>query len=278
MQSQHGHCGQSVVSLTGGHGDEDMLQYRAPQPLTSDKLGSRIFSPFAYRMIRESMVVPVGYLEAIELSIWLPIVWRNQAGGHQLVTVRSLIPGESGVPADSIANLHALPLIALAYPLMYPPGQPVVPQGSRWIDSELVDQPTDAGAPIVDIAGKPTKGATMRMRALDDFAEQLPATEAITRFLVEKNLLEPWKVSFDVAGKRIGYDDLMVVRSAAFDGGDLMPIFLELGAAGARFFSAHRLSLFRAGTLLRTARLVLEKQPVAAGVSEGRPAVARGRP
>lgn len=238
-----------------------MLSYLRPTAIKSEQLGMRIFSPFAYQLVRELAVVPIGFDEAVELSVWLPVVWQKSATGHRLVQVRSLIPSESGVPPDCVGNIHSLPLVAIAYPLMFAPDQPPAPHGALWIDHSIADLPTDSGATLVDVGGKLTKGTTMRMKALGELAEQLSATQRITQYLAERDLFEPWDVTFDVSGRRIGYQDLFVLKKEAFEASELLRPILAHGVMAARFLSAHRLSLFRTGNLLRTARIALSKAP-----------------
>jgi hypothetical protein len=70
------------------------------------------------------------------------------------------------------------------------------------------------------------------------------------------DLFEPWPLSFDVAGQKIGFDDLLVVRPLAFERGSLAPVIERFGADAASLLACHRLSLFRAGPLLSAARAV----------------------
>jgi hypothetical protein len=94
----------------------------------------------------------------------------------------------------------------------------------------------------------------MRLGILDRLAVETDVTTAIGEFLVERNLLEPWPLTFDVDGQPVGFTDLLVVRTSAFDDASLAPLVAQYGLPCATVLGLHRVSLFRAGSLLAAAK------------------------
>jgi hypothetical protein len=129
------------------------------------------------------------------------------------------------------------------------------------LDDVFADAPTDIGASITTVHRKLARATTGRFRILDRFAQEATATAAIGRTLAELDVLEPWPLTFDIEGRRVGIADLAVIRPAAFDDGRFARLLEEHGSAAARMLGAHRISLFRAGVLLAMAKGLLKTSP-----------------
>jgi hypothetical protein len=125
------------------------------------------------------------------------------------------------------------------------------------MDQALADRPTDTGAPMTTEGDKLARGVEQRHRALAIFAQALPLTRLITQRLAEKQVLVPWPLAATVDASLLAHDDLHAIHDKWFATGHLRSILEECGTAAAFLISAHRLSLFRAGTLLTSAKRAL---------------------
>ena len=133
---------------------------------------------------------------------------------------------------------------------------------ARMLEDVFADQPTDVGASITTVAGKFSRATILRFRILDGVASDLTVTRRIGEILACRDLLEPWQLKFDIAGRSIEVPNLFIVRQGAFETGMLSPVLEELGAPAAIVLGLHRISLFRAGALLAAARMLLEPPPL----------------
>ncbi|ALN74896.1 SapC family protein [Aureimonas sp. AU20] len=229
----------------------------APRPLSPELMASRIFSPFAYPLPRQSRVVPVVAAEAERLAATFPLIWQARESGPELVVLRTLMEDGTGFPPGTERALALLPLIFQAYPLTLPadPAEAGRPGRRLMLDTACADEVTDAGAPIATSEGKLSRGAELRLRALEIFERDLARTRALSLSLAVRGFLEPWTLAFDLGGgRRCEITDLLVVAPRVFDTPALAPVMEEFGVVAARLLGLHRLSLFRAGALLAQAR------------------------
>ncbi len=234
----------------------------APRPLTSEMMALRIFSPFAYPLPRMARIVPVVMGEADRLSASFPLVWRRTATGAELVVLRTLMEDGTGFAPGMARALALLPLLLQAYPLTLRPdgGADAAPGPRLMIDTAVADEPSDAGAPIATVEGRMSRGAELRIRALQLFERDLARTRDLSNALARRGLLEPWPLAFDLGGgKRCDIQGLLVVPPASFDTPAFAPVMEEFGVAAAKLLGLHRLSLFRTGQLLAMARAASAK-------------------
>jgi hypothetical protein len=225
-----------------------------PIPLEKDALRRRIFAPIAYDVVRNAAVVPVVPTEAFELSWWFPLAWRKCGSHFVLVAVRSLLNSQ---PAQPLADRTPLPLILQAYPFVFDPTFPAF-EGPRMLDDVFPDAPTDVGATITTLAGRPSRAAIQRLNLLDILAKDFRVLQALTSAIANRDLFVPWALRFDVKDQSIGHTDLFVVDQTAFASGTLSDLLENFGVAAAILLGLHRISLFRAGALLAQARKVLK--------------------
>ena len=202
--------------------------------------------------------------EAWVLAAWFPIVWQRRQNCHQLVAVRSLFADGHGYLPAIERSPGLLPLLLQAYPFL--PDPTVAPDASaaRWIDDVIADAPSDIGAPIVYPDQRPTKATRLRLGMLDLFQRHWLQTHNLALQLAQLDLFEPWSLKFDINGYSVGVDDLFIVRQAAFASGNLAPVVAQHGASAAQLLALHRISLFRAGSLLSAARVANFQLPGAA--------------
>ncbi|MGQ4274886.1 SapC family protein [Terrihabitans sp. B22-R8] len=226
-------------------------------PLSEDVSTRRIFSPFAYRLVRELNIVPIAHTEVARLAAWFPVAWRRQGDDTQLVAIRSLLPTFNAIPPAVRLSLEHLPLLLQAYPFGLDPEQGVRRDTPKMLCDVFADYPENVGAPITTPDRQLTKATLQRFGALDAFCEQAAETENLARLLADEDLLEPWALSFDVDGRRIEVPDILIVRQSLFGTGRLAKVVAEKGALAAEVLGFHRLSLFRAGPLLASARTAL---------------------
>ncbi len=227
-----------------------------PIPLEKEVLRRRIYAPQAYAPVRNTAVVPIAHSECMALASWFPVVWRRRASGVELVTVRALLDDQRAQPFPARG---LLPLLLHAYPFVFDPAGPIETGSARMLDDVFADAPTDAGATITSVNRKLGRATTMRLAMLDRIAAESAMTIAIGTALDERGLLEPWPLKFDIEGKAIGLPDLLIVRRSAFDSGVLGPLVAQYGPACATLLGLHRISLFRAGSLLAAARSFINK-------------------
>lgn len=214
----------------------------------------RIYAPVAYRFVRDTPVVPITHVEAERLASWFPLVWQAGRHGPTLVALRALIADQAAQPPRARG---LLPLLLTAYPFVLDPT--VDPAQARVLfDDSFADEPTDAGATVMTQELKPGLATRQRIDTLRNFALAWPRTQAIGQALQDARLLEPWDLSFDIAGRRIAVPDLWIARRASFETGRFALVLAEHGIEAARLLGLHRLSLYRAGILLTMARHSLQ--------------------
>jgi hypothetical protein len=226
-------------------------------PLGEGVASRRIFSPFAYPLVRELNVVPIVHTEAFRLGAWFPVAWQQRADGVQLVTVRAFAPDLRAVPAAVRTSVKHLPVLLQAFPFGLEPGHEIRPGTPKMLCDEMADEPESVGAPITTPDRKLSRATELRFQALDFFCDHSAPTEALGRALHEDGLLEPWTLSFDVEGRKIEVPDILMVRQDLYATGRLAPVLGRFGPMAAELIGIHRLSLFRAGPLLAAARTAL---------------------
>jgi hypothetical protein len=234
--------------------------YENPRLLTSAWGHCRIFAPEAYHRVRSQQLVPIVCAEALTLAAHFPICWRVQDGRAVLCVLRSLLDDGLGHPVRPTHASGALPLVLRAFPVAV--SNPGGNDDEVWIDDTVADQPTDIGAPILLINGRLSRGAAQRVQAAVAFRRSIDFTRRLTDGLQGRDLLEPWPLDFEVGpdGRRVRFDDLMVVRSSALAGSGMLQHLQEFGVEAAMFMTAHRISLFRASILLQGARAAAARE------------------
>jgi SapC protein len=226
-----------------------------PIALAGDVLRRRIYAPAAYAQARDSAVVPVVHTEAYQLAAWFPLVWRRRGGEYDLVAVRALINDQRAQPAVARG---LLPRILHAYPFVFAPGPPPGPDSVRMFDDVFADHPTDAGASITTASGRLARATVLRFRMLDELAREFPVTYRIGQELAARNLFTSWRLKFHIEGHEVELPDLFIVRPEVFETGALAALLQQLGPAAALILGLHRVSIFRAGALLASARQLLK--------------------
>jgi hypothetical protein len=230
------------------------IRYENPIRLTGAAASRRIFSPLAYVNVRHAHVVPVVMPEAWALASWFPIVWQRTEGLYQLVAVRSLFADGRGYLPAVARNPGLLPLLLQAYPFLIDPTVRPDASAARWIDDAIADTPSDIGAPVLLADKRPAKATRLRLGMLDLYQKHWLKTHTLALQLAEMDVFEPWKLTFEINGLSIGVDNLFIVRQTAFDTGVLAPLAAQHGAMAVQLLALHRISLFRAGSLLSAAR------------------------
>jgi SapC len=240
------------------------LDYERPIPLSGDVLKQRIFSPIAYAMVRRANIIAIAAVEAPRYAAHFPIAWRKRATGFELVILRSLLAdGRGHVPGTQTA-LGFLPALARAYPFLYDPAREPAAGRAKFVDSAIADEPGDLGAPICYVDGRPTKATTQRIGMLDSLAPAFSQTAAITQQLAKADLFEPWPLHFEnVEGQTIDVEGLWIIKQNAAASGVFAPIMRAHGLLAADLIGLHRISLFRAGTLLAQTRSALKASAAA---------------
>jgi hypothetical protein len=240
--------------------EREAVVYENYGPLTAAQGDMRIFAPIAYAAVRRAQIVPIVHVEALALAAWFPICWRVGAPLPTLIVLRTLCKDGSCQPPGSPRNASSLPLALRAYPFVAgAEGEDDTP-AEILIDDVIPDQPTDVGAPILTAQGKAGKGTLMRLHAASAFNTALALTRSMTDELAAVDLLEPWTLEFDIAGQSIRVDDLLIVRPGDFHTPKIFHFIKKFGPQAASFLGAHRISLFRAGILVRAARALSSSQ------------------
>lgn len=236
--------------------------HESPRRLTSKWGHHRIFAPESYELVRTLQLVPIVHAEALHLAAYFPIVWRIHNGQTGLCALRSLLADGLGHPVKAAHASGGLPLALRGFPMIAT--APASDGEDVWIDEVVADQPTDVGAPILMEDGRLSRGAVQRIQAILKVRHAIDMTDRLTEALVRHRLLEPWPLDFELApgGRRIRFDDLMVVRPLASPDADLIEHLREYGIEAATFIAAHRISLFRTSVLLQAARAAAAKAAV----------------
>lgn len=224
--------------------------------LKGEVLRRRIYAPLAYAPVRNTAVIPIVHSECMALASWFPLVWRRRPAGPEFVAVRALLNDQR---AQVPASRAVLPMVLHGYPFVFDPCETIGPDSAKMLDDIFADAPTDVGATITSVSHKLTRATTSRFRILDRFAAEHEMTNAIGAALAEGGLLADWPLAFDIEGQRIAIPDLLVIRADAFESGHFAPLLERFGRPCADVLSLHRVSLFRAGTLLAMARGVLRE-------------------
>lgn len=224
--------------------------YETIRPFNPQDGSMRIFAPVSYSLVRCTQLVPIVHIEAFSLAHWFPLCWLKRDGQTTLVALRTLRHDGSGQPAGSPGAAASLPLALRAYPFVVGIGG----EDKHFLDAAIADSPSDVGAPIMTHAGKAGPGAQLKLQALAAFDHALPASQAMTNCLVEGDLLEPWPLAFDIDGESVGVNDLLVLKSSQLTSPRMFQFIEKFGSAAATLLGAHRISLFRAGTLVQSAK------------------------
>jgi hypothetical protein len=227
--------------------------YEQPAALARDWGHQRIYAPVSYRPARSMPLVPIVHTEVLNLAVLFPTCWVVANNGPTLCVLRSVLQDGSGIPGGNKGVLAAMPTALRVYPVVVPHQSDG--EQSIVIDRAPADQPTDIGAPLIDADGRLTKAVVTRAQSALAAARALPATRAISKFLHESGLLEPWPLNFDLGnGARADVDNLMVLSRGRAGDALLSRAISRFGPEAALFFSAHWLSLFRISGLLSAAR------------------------
>jgi hypothetical protein len=245
--------------------------YECPEALDLSFAHERIFAPVSYPIVRRLSIVPIVHSEALAMAAWFPVCWRAHAGEFHLSALRSLLPDAEGSQPPGSPRLPAsLPLALRSYPVAITPG--LGHGGAMLVERSLADQPTDAGAPLFLANGKPSRGLIHRYRSAMIARHAAVATAAITADLALAGAFRPWTLSLEVQpGRRLSVPDLWHVPAEGLEDAALQGLLGRHGVDAAVLLSAHRLSLFRVGTLLKAARraLAAEARPRASGAASG---------
>jgi hypothetical protein len=235
--------------------------YDQPTAMAADWGHHRIYAPAAYKRILTQSIVPIVHTEAIDLARLFPTSWAVTADGPVLCVLRSLLTDGSGIPGGAKGALAALPSAFQAYPIVVPyTGDAMLRRVA--VDKAIAEEPTDIGAPLMMADGRVSRATAMRTRTALKAGRMLPTTRALTRFLYEADLLEPWPLRFDLgSGKAVDIDHLMVFARSRLDDPRVHGAINAFGVDAALFLSAHRLSLFKIAGLLRTAKATVLPRP-----------------
>jgi SapC len=236
------------------------LHYERPIPLTGDILKQRIFSPIAYAGVRRANIIAIAASEVSRFAANFPIAWRRRGDVYELVILRSLLADGRGHAPGAQKALGLLPVLARAYPFLYDPAHaPQVAGRAKFVDAAIADEPSDIGAPICLIDGRPTKATAQRIGLLDAAAPSFAKAAAIARHLADADLFEAWPLRFDnVEGHDLEVGGLWIVKQDAVGTGAFAPLLRAHGVVAADLIGLHRLSLFRAGIMLALARAALK--------------------
>jgi hypothetical protein len=236
----------STASLTG-------LQssiYACVRPFDPQDGNARIFAPVSYSLVRHAQLVPIVHSEVLSLARWFPVCWLMPDTVATAVVVRTLRSDGTGQPAGSPDSMASLPLALRAYPFVV--GAAAGEQ--HFLDATIPDAPSDIGAPIMSPAGKAGPGAQLKLQAQAAFDQALPLSQAMTDHLVANDLLERWPLDFDIDGEQVKVDDLFVLKSSELASEKMHQFIESFGVIAATFLGAHRISLFRAGILVQSAK------------------------
>lgn len=242
--------------------------YESPRRLTSKWGHHRIFAPESYELVRTLQLVPIVHAEALHLAAYFPVVWRIHNDRTDLCVLRSLLADGLGHPVKALYASGGLPLALRGFPVIAT--GPASGGEEVWIDEVVADRPTDVGAPILMEDGRLSRGAVQRIQAVLKVRQAIDMTHRLTESLARHRLLEPWPLDFELApgGRRVRFDDLMVVRPLASPDADLIEHLRESGIEAATFIAAHRISLFRISILLQAARAAATKETVSPQLEE----------
>lgn len=240
------------------------MDYDRPIALQGDVGKRRIFSPFAYARVRHTAAVEISLSEAERYAAYYPIAWQRIADQvFRLVVVRSLLHDGRGHYAGALTTLSFLPALCAAYPFLLAE-QPDHLNGADYlVDDVIADEPTDVGAPIIMLDGRPSRATEQRLQLLERHRRQIAPTSRLNARLAAADLLEPWALKFDdVEGTRLEVPNLWILKQGTIETGAYAPVLGELGSRAAWLLGLHRVSIFRAGQLLANARAALRHASV----------------
>lgn len=227
--------------------------YDAPSRLDGSCAHHRIFAQTAYARVRSEPIVPIVHLEALAMAAWFPVCWQRRPSGLIPVVLRSLLDTGDGQPPGAGRAAGALPMALRSYPVMIAPDLGV--DGRVYVDLAVADRPSDAGAPLLMPDGRPSRGLLQRYRAALVARHAIDDTAAMTETLDRHGFFEPWTLDFDLGGaERLFVPDLFVLRLDAVEATAMRRVLMEFGVDAATLVTAHRISLFRIGILLKAAR------------------------
>lgn len=235
------------------------MVYESPGPVSRNRFHERIFAPISYPLVRCLRVVPVVWVEALTLAAWFPVVWQESDQATDLVVVRSLLDDGLGHQPAAMRSPDSLPLVLRAYPFLLDPKQEGASVTAVLYDGAVADQPTDAGAPIADSTGRLSRGSQVKINSLRLFAQDLASTQEISRALKAAGLLEPWPLSCSEGNAEAKIDNLQVLAPKAYEDRQLCGLFQQFGWPALNLVGSHRLSLYRAGVVVGSARKVLRQ-------------------
>lgn len=220
----------------------------------------RIFSPQSYRSIRSGPVFSLAHVEAMPMARSFPVVWQPRGGVLSLVVVRSFLRDPlSDAPARSLSRPSELPLIARAHPFVLSRETPSGEAGLVFVD-ELADEPTDAGAPVFGSDGRLSAGTEQRLRALALLEQDASRTEAMTQDLAAADCFVEWSLPFAAdLSQSIVPLPLMVLRPT-IPPKLLRSLVQRHSQPVVSLIGAHRLSLFRAAPLIKSAEQDISRQ------------------
>lgn len=225
--------------------------YECVRPFDPQDGNARIFAPVSYSLVRRAQLVPVVHSEVLSLAHWFPVCWLMRDTDATLVVVRTLRGDGTGQPAGSPDLMASLPLALRAYPFVVG----TAAAGKQYfLDATIPDAPSDIGAPIMTPAGKAGPGAQLKLQAQAAFDQALPLSQAMTDHLIANDLLERWPLGFDIDGEHIKVDDLFVLKPSELASEKMHKFIESFGVIAATFLGAHRISLFRAGILVQSAK------------------------
>ena len=228
--------------------------YQNYGPLSVRTGDRRIFAPISYPVVRQAQIVPIVHIEAFAMASWFPICWQIKEQQPCLVVLRSLWTDASCQPPGSPENSASLPLALSAYPFVVGVTDQMNDQDKCLLEEAIPDQPSDVGAPILTPTGKAGRGSKQRLKAVAAFNGALALTQAMTGLLFKCELFEPWPLKFEIANQTLVVKDLFIVRQSEFNSSALFRFVNEFGPTGVSFLGAHRISLFRAGSLFQAAQ------------------------
>jgi hypothetical protein len=235
--------------------------YEAPAVMTPDWGHHRIYAPAAYKIVRTLSLVPIVHTEVLGLATHFPTCWAMVEGELTLCMLRSLLDDGLAMPGGMRVAKAVLPLAFQAYPIVVPHQESPTRQTVA-VDRAIADEPSDIGAPLILSNGQLGKATIMRVQIALEAGRALPATRAISCFLHDSGLLEPWPLQFDLGGgMSVDIQHLMVLASSQLDDPQIYRAIEKFGVNAALFLSAHRLSLFRTAGLLAAAKAMVQSRP-----------------
>lgn len=235
--------------------------YETPAAMAPDWGHHRIYAPAAYKIVRTLSLVPIVHTEVLKLAPLFPTCWAVVDGEPTLCVLRSLLDGGCGIPGGLRAAIAHLPLVFQAYPIVVP-HQPTDKRHPIFVDRAIADEPTDVGAPLVMSTAQLSKATITRVQTALQAGRILQVTRAISRFLLDSNLLEPWPLQFSLGGGRaVDIQHLMVLSSSRLDDPQVYRAISKFGVDAALFLAANRLSLFRTAGLLSAAKAAVRPRP-----------------